>query len=133
MTVSLYCLVGWCVWAILLVSGIGIARVAQVLLGKKRSNEFPSGMQHGSDVYWRLNRAHINAVENLPIFAALILVAHLAHVNLQTLAEVALGARLVQSLVHLSSNHVMAVNLRFTAFVTQATCFMAMAVKLLMR
>ena len=133
MTVSLYCLVAWCVWAILLVSAIAIVRTAQVLLGKKKSNEFPSGMQHGSDVYWRLNRAHVNAVENLPIFAALILVAHVAHVDVQLLAEVALGARLVQSLVHISSNHVMAVNLRFTAFVTQASCFGVMAVKLLLR
>jgi len=130
---SLYCLVGWCVWAILLVSGIAVARTAQVLMGKKKSNEFPSGLQHGSDLYWRLNRAHVNAVENLPIFAALILVAHLAHVEVALLAEVALGARLVQSLVHISSNHVLAVNLRFTAFVTQACCFMTMAFKLLVR
>jgi uncharacterized MAPEG superfamily protein len=133
MTVSLYCLVGWCVWALVLVTAIAITRTAQVLLGKKRSNEFPSGMQHGGDAYWRLNRAHVNAVENLPIFAALILVAHLAHADVQTLAEVALGARLVQSVVHISSNAVMAVNVRFTAFVTQACCFGVMAGKLLMR
>ena len=34
---------------------------------------FAAGVPHGSDAYWRLNRAHLNTLENLPIFAAIVL------------------------------------------------------------
>ena len=123
---QLYCLVGFAAWAVLLVVAIALYRVAQVLTGQKRANEFPSGMQHGGDRYWRLNRAHMNAVENLPIFAALVLTASILHVDVLKWAEVALVARIVQSVVHVSSGSVMAVNLRFTAFVTQVACYAGM-------
>jgi hypothetical protein len=131
MTRSLYCLVGFAAWAVLLVSAIGLVRVIQVLRGKKRANEFPGGVQHGGDAYWRLNRAHLNAVENLPIFATLILVAQLLHVSVLLQAEIVLGARVAQSLIHVSSGSPTAATLRFTAFATQAACFGAMIVKIL--
>jgi uncharacterized MAPEG superfamily protein len=122
--------VGWSAWAVLLVAAVGTLRVSQVLRGEKRANEFPSGMQHGGDAYWRLNRAHINTVENLPIFAALVLAAAWARVDITLPCTVALGARMVQSLVHIGSGTAMAVNVRFTAFVTQLGCFGAMIVRL---
>ncbi len=130
MTRSLYCLVGFAAWAVLLVLAIGGARTFLVLTGKKRSNEFPGGVQHGGDLYWRLNRAHVNTVENLAVFAALVLTAKLAGVDVTTPAEVALAARVVQSLVHISSGSATAVNVRFTAFLTQLGCYIAMIVKL---
>src|SRR5437763_12744438 len=115
----LACLVGFALWALVLVLAVGTARSSQVLFGKKRANEFPSGTQHGGDRYWRLNRAHINTVENLPIFATLVLAGmllHLATPMFLLLPRVILGARIAQSLVHISSGSSMAVNLRFTAF-----------------
>src|SRR3954471_5049352 len=118
MTGSLYCVVGFAAWAALLVAAIGFVRVAHVLTGKKRANEFPGDVQDGGDRYWRLNRAHVNTVENLPIFASLVFAARFAHVDVMRWAEVALAARIVQSLVHISSGRVMAVNVRFAAFVT---------------
>ena len=123
---QLYCLVGFAAWAVILVVGIALYRVAQVLTGQKRANEFPSGMQHGGDRYWRLNRAHMNTVENLPIFGALVLTATLLHVDVLRWAEIALCARVLQSVIHVSSGSVMAVNLRFTAFVTQVVCYVGM-------
>jgi uncharacterized MAPEG superfamily protein len=60
-------------WVLVLVLAIGAWRMGQVFAGQKKANEFPSGTQHGSDAYWRLNRAHMNTVENLPTFAALVL------------------------------------------------------------
>jgi len=131
MTRPLLCLAGFAAWAILLVTAIGALRVAQVFTGKKQSNQFPGGTQHGGDAYWRLNRAHLNAVENLPIFGALVLVGALLRVDaplFQTLPLVILGARVVQSLVHISSGSVTAVNLRFSAFLTQVGCFAVLAV-----
>lgn len=131
MTGSLYCLVGFAAWALLLVLSIGLIRSGQVLLGMKRSNEFPSGTPHGGDAYWRLNRAHVNAVENLPIFAALVISAQLLHVEVLLLAKIVLVARVAQSLIHISSGRSLAVSARFTAFVVQCGCHLTMVVKIL--
>jgi uncharacterized MAPEG superfamily protein len=109
----------------LLLLGVGFSRVGEVLSGKKKANEFPSGVPHGGDAYWRLNRAHMNCVENLPLFASVVLVATVAGVKaplLDTLARVYLGARIGQSVTHVSSGSVMAVNVRFTFFLVQMGC-----------
>lgn len=126
MTRPLWALVGYAAWAMFLILLILSARGLEVFTGKKKVNEFPGGVQHGGDVYWRLYRAHANTVENLPIVAILVLVGTLVHVytrTFDTLPLVALGARVVQSLVHISSGSVMAVNVRFTAFAVQYACF----------
>jgi uncharacterized MAPEG superfamily protein len=125
----LLCLAAFAAWAVVLVVGIAGARVFQVLAGRKRANEFPSGTPHGGDAYWRLNRAHMNTVENLPIFGALVVAGVLLRVeapSFQVLPVVVICARVVQSLVHVSSGRSMAVNVRFTAFVTQLICFLGL-------
>lgn len=135
MTVALTCLVGYALWTMLLVVAVVSARAVDVFTGRKRINEFPGGVQHGGDAYWRLYRAHANSVENLPIVAVLILVGTVAHVasspTFARLAEVALAARVVQTLAHVTSGSVAAVNVRFTAFATQMVCFGWMAVAIL--
>jgi uncharacterized MAPEG superfamily protein len=131
----LVCLVAFALWSVALVSCIGLARVTQVLTGKKRANEFPSGTPHGGDLYWRLNRAHLNTLENLPIFAVLVLTGTWLRLDswfMATLPTVVLAARLVQSLVHISSGSSRAVTVRFTAFATQVTCFVVLGVHLLL-
>ena len=122
MTTPLLCLLLYASWAMLLVFAVGSWRVTQVLTKKKRSNEFSSGTPHGSELYWRINRAHVNAVENLPIFAAAVITAHLAEVSgtwLDSACIVVIVARVAQSLIHISSPTATAVNLRFTSFLTQ--------------
>jgi uncharacterized MAPEG superfamily protein len=124
-TTPLWCLLGFVTWTLLLLAALAVARVSQVLAGERQANEFPSGVPHGGDAYWRLNRAHLNCVENLPLFGAVVLVASAAGVvapALDTLAGVYLGARVGQSLVHLSSGSVTAVNVRFTFFLIQYAC-----------
>jgi uncharacterized MAPEG superfamily protein len=125
MTIPLWCLLGFVLWTLVLLSGIGIARVAQVATGRATPNAFPAGVPHGSDAYWRLNRAHLNCLENLPLFASVVLVATVAGIHsptLDTLARVYLGARVCQSLAHLSSGGTVAVNVRFAFFLTQVGC-----------
>jgi hypothetical protein len=46
------------------------------------------------------------------------------------IAEIALSARVVQSIIHVTSGSVLAVNLRFTAFLTQVVCYVWMIWKL---
>jgi uncharacterized membrane protein YecN with MAPEG domain len=133
MTPPLWALLGYAAWTMLLVVCIVSARGLEVFGGKKKVNEFPGGVQHGGDRYWRLYRAHANTVENLPIVAIVVIVGTLVHVytrTFNTLPLVALGARVVQSLAHVSSGSVTAVNVRFTAFLAQYVCFAWMALEI---
>ena len=101
------------------------ARVSQVVTGAKQPNEFPSGVPHGGDAYWRLNRAHLNCIENLPLFASVVVVGTLAGLKaplFDTFARVYLGARLGQSMTHLSSGGNLAINVRFTFYLVQFGC-----------
>jgi uncharacterized MAPEG superfamily protein len=132
-TPPLWALLGYVVWTMLLVTAILGARGVAVLHGEKKVNEFPGGVQHGGDLYWRLNRAHVNTAENLPIVAILVLVGTLVHTSSRAwnvLPLVALGARVLQSIAHVSSGSVMAVNVRFTGFVVQYLCFAWMLVEI---
>jgi uncharacterized MAPEG superfamily protein len=132
MTTPLLCLLGFAGWAVLLVVAVGTARAAQVLTGKATANGFPSGTRHGGDAYWRLNRAHINTLESLPVFASVVLVAAVAQVSdpsIDRAAVVALGARVLQSLVHISGGSNMHVNVRFTFFLVQLGSFVEIGVR----
>ena len=78
---------------------------------------------------WRLNRAHMNCLENLPIFGALVLVATVAGLRaplLDTVAKAYLAAWIGQSVTHVASGSVIAVNVRFTFFVVQVACLIQM-------
>lgn len=126
MSAPIIALVWFALWAVFLVLVVALWRVREVMAGRIRPNAFPSGEKHGSDAYWRANRAQANTIENLPIFAALVLSGVAAGLNtgmFATLCTVAVVARIVQSLIHLSSGSVVAVNLRFTAFLVQIICF----------
>ena len=69
----------------------------------------------------RLARAHANCLEGLPLFGGLMGVALVTGRSEVTdpLAMVFLGARIVQSCIHLASLSPTAVTLRFTAFAVQ--------------
>ena len=69
----------------------------------------------------RLARAHANCLEGLPVFGGLLVVALVTGRSDVTdpLAPWLLGARIVQSGIHLASTSVAAVNARFTAFAVQ--------------
>jgi uncharacterized MAPEG superfamily protein len=136
MTIPIYALMGFVFWTIFLVLAIGGARTMQVLRGETAVNGFPSGQPHGSDGYWRLNRAHLNCVENLPLFASVVLAGHVTGLTagtFATLAQVYVGARVLQSIIHVSSGSAMAVNLRFACFVVQLGCLLTMATMIVNR
>ena len=80
----------------------------------------------------RLARAHANCVESLPLFGGLMLIAVLADRSSITdpLAYAFLGARILQSLLHLSSLSVAAVTLRFSAFAVQMAIAVFWAIRL---
>jgi len=127
--IPLLSLVAFALWPVVLVLGIGTFRVPKVLMGKVAANSFPSGTPHGGDAYWRLNRAHMNSLESLPVFAALVLTAVVAQTvtpAFERFCILVVAARVAQSIVHVSGNSNMHVNVRFTFFAVQIACFIMM-------
>ncbi|MDP2307921.1 MAG: MAPEG family protein [Pseudomonadota bacterium] len=119
MPVALACLLGFVAWTLLLVFLLISWRSMEALLGRRRLDEFPAGVPHGTDAYWRLNRAHANCVENLPLFGAVVLVAHALGADVGGLACVYLGARVAQSVTHVASGAPAAVFVRATFYTVQ--------------
>ncbi len=122
MDTAILCLLGYAAWTILLVLMVVSWRGVMVLQGTYKTHGFPSGTPHGPDVYWRLNRSHINAAEELPVFAVVVLAGAFTGVNdplFGTLAAVVLGARVFQTLVHVAAHTAVSVSIRVTALLVQ--------------
>ena len=132
MTVPLWCLLGFTAWTLAIaVFGVAAVRVSKVLTGQARPNEFPADQPHGSPLYRRTMRAHANCVENLPVFAAVVLTAAVTGVDtplLDALAVLYLGARVGQTVAHVSSGRNLVINVRFGFFVVQLVAVTAMGV-----
>lgn len=123
-------------WTLLLVCIIAAFRVVAVLRGQKKPDEFPAHEPHGGLFYRRLTRVHLNCVENIPLFAAVILVATVADLGgsaLDAFAGIYFAARVLQSLIHLISIHPLAINARFAAFLVQVVCLVMMIADVLMQ
>jgi len=121
MSASSLSLVGYAAWTLLLGASIVFFRTGIVLAQKRAANDFlPSG-EDVSPFSNRLCRAHANCYENLPVFAALILLALVTGNEAITdpLARWVLVARVAQSVVHLISTSEMAVTLRATLLLVQ--------------
>jgi uncharacterized MAPEG superfamily protein len=130
----LVALVLFAVWGLLLVIAIGLTRVSQVITQGKGPGDFPAGTPHGSPAYWRLNRAHLNVVENLPFFGAIVLAGLYIQVQgftFEVLPSLVLYARIAQSLIHVASGSRLAVTLRFTCYLVQVLSMLAMAAVIL--
>jgi hypothetical protein len=128
---SILALVFYALWAIALVMMVGGDRVLSVLKGEAKITGFTPGVPHGSDSYWRINRAHMNTVENLPIFGAVVLsgwAIGLETLLFNRLAVIVVCARVVQSVIHILSGSALAINLRFAAYGVQLACIIWMAV-----
>ncbi len=131
MTVPLWCLLGFVGWMFCLLAAIGFDHVRLVGRGGAEPSELLADVPHGGDRHWRLHRAHLNCVENLPAFAAVVLTANIAGVRgaaLDRLALVYLAARVCQSLTHVASGSSRAVTVRLAFFLTQWACLVGFAV-----
>ncbi|HEY8002902.1 MAG TPA: MAPEG family protein [Phenylobacterium sp.] len=135
MSLSLWMLLGFAAWTLaVLLFGVGVRRWALILTGRAALASFPGDTPHGSPAYRRATRAHANCVENLPVFAAIVLTAAVVHAqsaSLDRLAATVLVARIAQSSVHLAlpeTNRTVAV--RFGFFLVQVAAMIAMLVLL---
>lgn len=104
MTTPIWMLLGFAAWTILLLTfTIGVYRWGLILAGRAPVNGFPADQPEGADWYKRAMRAHANCVENLPVFAAIVLALHVSATGgpVADFASVGvLAARVMQSLVH---------------------------------
>lgn len=133
MSATLVALTAFIAWALLLLALMEAIRSWLVVSGRVPANGFTPDNAGLSPFMQRLARAHANCVESLPLFGGLMLVAELSGRTAVTdpLAFVLLGARVLQSLLHLYSLAPAVVTLRFTAFALQLGIALYWAVALL--
>lgn len=121
MTPTLAALTGFIAWTLFLLVVMEAIRSRMVITKEVPANGFRPDNANLSPFMQRLARAHANCLEGLPIFGGLMLVAVVSGNAALTdpLAFVLLGARIVQSSIHLASLSPAAVTFRFSAFAVQ--------------
>lgn len=114
-------LTGFIAWTLALLVLMEALRSKMVVAKQISANGFAPDNANLSPFMQRLARAHANCLEGLPIFGGLMLVALVTDRAALTdaLAYVLLGARIVQSSIHLASLSPTAVTARFSAFAVQ--------------
>ena len=125
-------LTGFIAWSLFLLVLMEVIRSKLVLAKAIPANGFKPDNSNLSPFMQRLARAHGNCVEGLPIFGGLMLVAIVTGKSAITdpLAYVFLFARILQSVIHLSSLSALAVTFRFSAFAVQMAIGIYWAVRL---
>ncbi|HEX2648614.1 MAG TPA: MAPEG family protein [Burkholderiales bacterium] len=133
MSATLLALLGFIAWTLLLLVLMEVIRSKLVLTGAVPANGFNPENTNLSPFMQRLARAHANCLEGLPIFGGLLLLAAVAGNTAATdpLAFVLLGARIVQSIIHLASTSATAVTVRFLAFSVQMAIAVYWVVRLI--
>jgi uncharacterized MAPEG superfamily protein len=121
MSNTAYALTGFVTWALFLLVLMEAIRLYLVMTGTVAADGFTPDNAGLSPFMQRLARAHANCVEGLPIFGGLLAIAIMTSRTGLTdpLAYWFLGARIVQSIIHLVSTNATAVSLRFAAFAVQ--------------
>jgi uncharacterized MAPEG superfamily protein len=143
MNIPVLVLLGFAAWTLLiLIASIGIYRWSRILTGRASMVEWRTDLPQGSDAYqraiqaqssgWyqRATRAHMNCVENLPVYAAIVvalMAMGLQSAIIDRLAIIMLAARVVQTLVHIMLPPTnAATSLRFAFYFVQALCMIVM-------
>ena len=109
---------------------VGSYRWGRILHGHARIGEFSEYRIEGKGWYKRALRAHANCVENLPVYAAIVVAIVATGVSspvLDVLAVVLIAARVAQTTVHIGWEHSDTVAaVRFTFFFIQFICMLWM-------
>ena len=83
MNIPVLVLLGFAAWTLIILSvGVGGYRWALILSGRASVAGWRADAPQGADWYQRVTRAHMNCVENLPVYGAI--VATLTVVGLQS-------------------------------------------------
>ena len=130
MSIPVWAVLAFATWTItILLLGVGVYRWSLILAGTAELKSFPGDEPHGSPLYRRAVRAHANCVENLPVFAAIVVAAQAAgarSLTLDVLSVAVVAARVVQTSAHLASGSNAAIAVRFTFLCVQLAAFVWM-------
>jgi uncharacterized MAPEG superfamily protein len=133
MPIPVWVLLGFAAWTLLILfATVGVYRWSRILTGRTAIASWRADEPQGSDWYRRAMRAHMNCVENLPVYTALVVAQLSAHVTspiLDGLAITILVARVCQSTIHLlfEQTNIVA-GVRFGFYFVQASSMIIMAV-----
>ncbi len=121
MSLTALALAGYIAWMLVLILLLEICRTHLVLVKGKAANSFAAD---GSDVFpmlGRITRAHANCYEHFPILGGALILSLLLDKTALTdpLAVWLIGARFLQSLIHIASGSILAAQARFAFFVVQ--------------
>ncbi len=123
---TILALLGYITWTLVLLVWIAAYRTLLVTSKQKAPNDFKADGSNSPPFGGRLTRAQSNCVESFAFAGGLMLLALATNSAVITngLALVLLAARLGQSITHLLSNSVLAVQIRFAFFLAQVgICF----------
>ncbi|MGB5372719.1 MAG: MAPEG family protein [Polyangiales bacterium] len=127
MSIPVWVLLAFAVWSMLvLIFTVGTYRWGLIFAGRVQVKEFRADQIEGADRYRRAMRAHLNCLENLPIYGAIVLVIVVSGAQsaaLDSLALTLIGARIAQTLIHVSwqQSNLLAY-VRFGFFFIQLIC-----------
>ncbi|MFC3122270.1 MAPEG family protein [Agaribacter flavus] len=121
MNATILALGGYIFWLMVLLLSLAVIRTIE---SKKRSDKSLKFDPNGADLGnlgQRLTRAHLNTVESFPFVCGVMLLALATDSSAISngLAFVVLGARIIQSSVHILSVSNNAITLRFVFFLIQ--------------
>ena len=133
MTTPIWMLLGFAAWTVLLLSlTIGVYRWMEIFSGRAQVNAFRADQVEGAGWYKRAMRAHVNCIENLPVFCAIVFALYVSGVGggtVDALCIAVLVARILQSLCHVCFEQTnVVVTVRFTFFFVQVVSFLALIV-----
>src|SRR5215203_4198629 len=130
MKVPAFVLLAFAGWTVLTLFGsIGVYRWSRILSARAAISEWRADAPQGTEWYQRAMRAHMNCVENLPIFGALVVALIAFGVqssSINTLCIAVLLARMGQTIIHIGAppTNVWAA-LRFISFFVQIVCMIS--------
>lgn len=138
MTLPIWMLLGFAAWTLLLLlTTVGTYRWSRILTGRAEPRQFRADVVEGDDWYKRAMRAHLNCVENLPVFAVIVFALHVGSVGgaaVNALTVTVLVARIAQSVTHVGFPQTnTSVSIRFAFFFVQIVCFLALIAMIVYR
>lgn len=118
-------LIGFTAWTLVLVALAVGWRVVEVLRGKPANSWGRGSATERPSFVTRAEHAHLNTLENLPVFAAIVLGASLLGKSalVDSVAAIILYARIAQSVTHLVGTSHWLVLIRATFFGIQIALF----------
>ena len=133
MSIPVLVLLLFALWTMFtMIAFLGSYRLGRIWSGRGRPREYAFPDLETSDWHRRAVRAHLNCLENLPIYGAIVLaivVTQISSPTLDRLAIVFLSARILHALIHVFlPNRNRVILLRFTVYVAQLVCMIWMGV-----